>query len=121
LITPPELPDHAPACDFLSSLLVPFTGFAGPHPLQQQLQRQLDAAKAKQESAERAKASERQALISEHMQMMQQVIQQMQAAKPQAGTSMEEHQEWITEDQKLMDEILQQMMKDHELMMQGRR
>jgi len=100
------------------AISLPFTAFADPHPLQQQLQRQLDAAKTKQEAAERAKASERQRLIGEHMQIMQQAIEQMQATKPQAGTSMAEHQEWLIEHQKLMDEALQQMIKDHELLMQ---
>lgn len=100
------------------AISLPFTGFAGPHPLQQQLQRQLDAAKAKQEAAEGAKASERRRLIGEHMQMMQQAIRQMQAAKPQAGTSIEEHQDWIDAHQKLMGQALQQMIKDYELLLQ---
>jgi ribosome-binding protein aMBF1 (putative translation factor) len=96
----------------------PCAAFADPHPLQQRLQRQLDMANTKQEAAERAKGSERQKLISEHMEMIQQAMQQMQAAKPQAGMSMQEYEEWITEHQKLMDEVLQQMIKDHELLMQ---
>lgn len=100
------------------AMSLPSTGFADPHPLQQQLQRHLDAAKAKQEAAEGAKASERQRLIGEHMEMMQQAVEQMQAAKPQAGTSMAEHQEWLIEHQKLMDEALLQMIKDHELLME---
>jgi len=100
---------------------LPFAAFAGPHPLQQQLQRQLDAAKAKQGAVEIAEASTRQKLISEHMELIQQVLQQMQGAKPQAGMSMQEHDEWIAEHQKLMDEVLQQIIKDHELLMQGRR
>jgi hypothetical protein len=97
----------------------PFTASAGLHPLQQQLQRQLDVARAKQEAAETAETSTRKKLISEHMQMMQHALQQMQAAKPQAGMSMQEYQDWVTEHQKLMDEVRQQMIKDHELLMRG--
>jgi hypothetical protein len=97
---------------------LPPNAFAGPDPMQQQLQRQLSAAKAKQEQAEKAKSAERQKLMREHMQMMHQAMDQMQAMKPHAGMTMQEHEEWIAEHQKLMDEMLQQMMKDEQLMMQ---
>ena len=53
------------------------------------------------------------------MQMLPQVMQQMRAAKPQAGISVQEHEEWITEHQKLMDEVLQQMIMDQGLLVQG--
>jgi hypothetical protein len=95
------------------------SALADPHPLQQQLQQQLDAAKATQEAAEGASASKRQQLIGQHMQMLQQVMQQMQAVRPQAGVSLQEHNEWITEHQKLMDEALQQMIMDQRLLVQG--
>ena len=98
---------------------LPFATLASVHPLQQQLQRQLDAAEATQDAAEQAEGRERQRLIGEHLQMMQQALQQMQATKPQAGTSLEEHQEWVTEQQKLLDEALQQMIEDQELLMEG--
>ena len=97
---------------------LPAGAFAGPDLGQQQLQHQLGVAKAKQEQAEKAKAAERQKLMQEHMQMMQQAMDQMQAMKPRAGMTMEEHEEWIAEHQKLMDEVLQQMMTDHHMMMQ---
>ena len=96
---------------------LPAGAFAGQDLGQQQLQHQLGVAKAKQEQAEKAKAAERQKLMQEHMQMMQQAMDQMQAMKPRAGMTMEEHEEWIAEHQKLMDEILQQMMTDHHMMM----
>jgi uncharacterized protein HemX len=97
---------------------LPAGAFAGPDLGQQQLQHELGVAKAKQEQAEKAKSTERQKLMQEHMQMMQQAMDQMQAMKPHAGMTMEEHEEWIAEHQKLMDEILQQMMTDHHMMMQ---
>jgi hypothetical protein len=99
--------------------LLSVSAFAEPHPLQQQLQRQLNEAKATQEAAEKANASKRQQLLAQHMQMLQQVMQQMRAAKPQAGISVREHEEWITEHQKLMDEALQQMIMDQGLLVQG--
>jgi hypothetical protein len=62
-----------------------------PHPLQQQLQRQLNEAKATQEAAEKADASKCPQLLAQHMHMLQQVMQQMRAAKPEAGISVQEH------------------------------
>jgi hypothetical protein len=53
------------------------------------------------------------------MLLLQQVMQQMQAAKPQAGISVQQHEEWITEHQQLMDEALQQMIMDQGLLVQG--
>jgi hypothetical protein len=64
--------------------------------------------------------SKRQQLLTQHMQMLQQVMQQMRAAKPQAGISVQEHDEWIIEQQNLMDEALQQMIVDQELLAQAR-
>ena len=98
---------------------LPAAAFAGPDLLQQQLQRELAAAKAKQEQAEKAKAAERQKFMQEHMQMMQQAMDQMQAMKPHAGMTMQQHEDWIAEHQKLMDDMLQQMMKDQHMMMQS--
>ena len=89
--------------------LLSVSAFGEPHPLQQQQQRQLNEAKATQEAAEKSNASKRQQLLAQHMQMLQEVMQQMRAAKPQAGISVQEHEEWITEHQKLMDQALQQM------------
>ena len=85
------------------AMLLSVSAFGEPHPLQQQLQRQLNEAKATQEAAEKSNASKRQQLLAQHMQMLQQVMQQMRAAKPQAGISVQEHEEWITEHQKLME------------------
>lgn len=97
---------------------LPPSASAGQDPIQQQIQRQLSAAKAKQEQAEKAKAAERQKLMHEHMQMMHKAMDEMQAMKPRPDMTMQEHEEWIAEHQKLMDEMLQQMMKDQQLMMQ---
>jgi len=97
---------------------LPAGAFAGPDPVQQQLQRQLAAAKAKQEQAEKANAAERQKFMQEHMQMMQQAMDQMQGMKPHSGMTMQEHEDWIAEHQKLMDDMLQQMMNDQQMMMQ---
>src|SRR5512132_4012048 len=66
---------------------------AAPHPLQQQLQAQLDAAKLTQDAAERAKAGRRRNLIRKHMQMLQETMRQMEVTKPQAGISLQEHDE----------------------------
>jgi hypothetical protein len=101
------------------AMLFSVSAFGEPHPLQQQLQRQLNEAKATQEAAEKSNANKRQQLLAQHMQMLQEVMQQMRAAKPQAGISMQEHEEWITEHQKLMDEALQQMIMDQGLLVQG--
>ncbi len=38
--------------------------------------------------------------MQEHMQMMQQAMDQMQAMKPQAGMTMQQHEDWIAEHQK---------------------
>ena len=100
-------------------MLLSVSAFGEPHPLQQQLQRQLNEAKATQEAAENSSASKRQQLLAQHMQMLQQVMQQMRAAKPQAGISVQEHEEWIAEHQKLLDEVLQQMIMDQGLLVQG--
>jgi hypothetical protein len=102
----------------MMAVLLPLTCFAEIHPLQQQVEQQLAAAEATQEAAAKATAGVRQKLIGEHMQMLRQALQQMEEAKPQAGVSVQEHDEWIAEHQKLMDEVLQQMIKDQELLAQ---
>ena len=100
--------------------LLSVSAFGEPHPLQQ-LQRQLNEAKATQEAAEKSNASKRQQLLAQHMQMLQQVMQRMRAARPQAGIRVQEHEEWITDHQKLMDEALQQMILDQGLLVQGQK
>jgi hypothetical protein len=41
----------------------------------------------------------------------------MQAMKPKAGMTMQEHEDWINEHQKLMDEMMGQMVREHHMMM----
>jgi hypothetical protein len=78
------------------AMLLPVSAFGEPHPLQQQLQRQLNEAKATQEAAEKSNVNKRQQLLAQHMQMLQEVMQQMRAAKPQAGINVQEHEEWMS-------------------------
>jgi ribonuclease D len=106
---------------FALMISMPFPAFAEPHPLQQKVQEQLDAAKATQEAAEKAKGSKRQQLIGEHIDMLLQTMQLMQTNKPQAGSNVQELYEWMSEQQKLMDEALQQMIKDQQLLKQARK
>ena len=74
-------------------------------------------AKKKQDEAEKAKGTDRQKLMEEHMRMMEQNMKEMQAMRPHKGMSMKEHEEWIAQHQKIMDQMLEQMMKDQKMLM----
>jgi len=97
--------------------LASLTAVAGPDEFQQQMVRKLHEAKQKQQQAEAAKGEERQKLMGEHMKMMQDAMEKMQAMKPKAGMTMQEHEEWINQHQKLMEDMMGQMMGDHHMMM----
>jgi hypothetical protein len=88
---------------------------------QDESQRQMSqrALQAKQllQQAEAAKGAERQKLMSDHMKMMQEIMGKMQAMKPKAGMTMQEHEDWINEHQKLMDDMMGQMMGEQHMLM----
>lgn len=90
---------------------------AGQDEVQRQITQRVLQAKQKLEAAEAAKGSEREKLMDEHMKMMHDVMGKMEAMKPKAGMSMEEHEAWINEHQKLMEELMGQMMKEHHMQM----
>ncbi len=83
----------------------------------QQSWKRLQESRQKLEQAEAAKGEERQKLMDDHMKMMHETMEKMQAMKPKAGMTMQEHEEWISQHQKLMDEMMSQMMKEHHMMM----
>lgn len=80
------------------------------------IQRIMEA-KQKLQQAEAAKGAERQKLMDERMKMMNETMGKMQAMKPKAGMSMQEHEEWITQHQKLMEDMMGQMMEEHHMLM----
>ncbi len=90
---------------------------AGPDENQKQMTLKLHQAKQKLQQAEAAKGAERQKLMSEHMKMMHETMGKMQEMKPNAGMTMQEHEEWISQHQKLMDDMMGQMMEEHHMMM----
>ena len=49
------------------------------------------------------------------MKMMQEAMDKMQAIKPKAGMTMQEHEDWINEHEKLMDQVMGQMMEEHHM------
>jgi hypothetical protein len=49
--------------------------------------------------------------------MMQEIMGKMQAMKPKAGMTMQEHEDWINEHQKLMDDMMGQMMGEQHMLM----
>lgn len=91
--------------------------YAGPDSFQLEMNRRVMQAKQKLQQAEAAKGAERQKLMGEHMKMMQETMGKMQAMKPKAGMTMQEHEDWINEHQKLMEQIMEQMMGEHHLLM----
>ncbi len=91
---------------------------AGQDEFQRQMIQRVQQAKQKLQQAEAAKGSERQKLMEEHMRMMKETMEKMQAMKPKAGMSMQEHEDWISQHQKLMDDMMGQMMGEHHLMME---
>ena len=103
---------------FIASLGLTATfAIAGPDMIQQQLNQQFMASKQKLKEAEAAKGAERQKLMGEHMKMMHEAMDKMQAMKPKAGMTMQEHEDWMNEHQKLMDQVMGLMMEEHHLLM----
>lgn len=94
------------------------SALAAPDELQRQMIQRVQQAKQKLQQAEAAKGAERQKLMGEHMKMMKETMEKMQAMKPKAGMSMQEHEEWINQRQKLMEDMMGQMMEEHHLMME---
>ena len=90
---------------------------AAPDEFQRQMIQRVAQAKQKLQQAEAAKGAERQKLMEEHMKMMNETMEKMQAMKPKAGMSMQEHEDWINEHQKLMEDMMGQMMEEHHLIM----
>lgn len=106
------------ATAFIASLgLTVTSAMAGPDLIQQQLSRQFTESQQKLKEAEAAKGAERQKLMGEHMKMMHEAMHKMQAMKPKAGMTMQEHEDWISEHQKLMDQVMGQMMEEHHMLM----
>lgn len=93
------------------------SAMAGQDESQRQIIQQLTKSKQKLAEAEAAKGPERQKLMEEHMKMMNETMGKMQAMKPKAGMSMQEHEEWINQHQKLMEDMMGQMMQEHHMMM----
>lgn len=91
--------------------------YAGPDANQLEMNRRFTQAKQKLQQAEAAKGAERQKLLGEHMKMMHDNMKKMEAMKPKAGMTMQEHEDWINEHQKLMEQAMEQMMGDHHLLM----
>lgn len=100
-------------------LALPFAGLAAPDESQKALIQEAQDAKKKLAAAQAAQGAERPKMMQEHMKMMQTMMAQMQKAKPGAGMSPAQNQEWIDEHLKLMHEMMSQMMGEHHMMMQG--
>lgn len=96
------------------------SAIAAQDQFQREMIQQVQQAKQKLQQAEAAKGSERQKLMDEHMKMMKETMGKMQAMKPKAGMSMQEHEDWINQHQKLMEDMMDQMMGEHHLMMEGK-
>ena len=93
------------------------SAIAGQDEFQRQITQQVLQAKQKLQQAEAAKGAERRKLMSDHMKMMQEIMGKMQAMKPKAGMTMQEHEDWINEHQKLMDDMMGQMMGAQHMLM----
>lgn len=106
------------ATAFIACLgFVATSAMAGPDENQRMLQQQIMKSRQTLQQAEAAKGPDRQKLMGEHMKMMQETMGKMQAMKPKAGMSMQEHEDWINQHQKLMEEMMGQMMQEHHMMM----
>jgi len=97
---------------FISSYAI-----AGQGVSQQQMTQSVMQSKQMLHQAEIATGTERQKLMSKHLTMMQEIMGKMQAMKPKAGMTVQEHEGWINEHQKLMDEIMSQMMGEQHMLM----
>jgi ATP phosphoribosyltransferase regulatory subunit HisZ len=93
------------------------SAIAGLDESQRQMTQRVLQSKQMLQQAETAKGAERQKLMSNHMKMMQEIMGKMQAMKPRAGMTMQEHEGWVNEHQKLMDDMMGQMMEEQQMMM----
>lgn len=96
---------------------ISYTAYAAQDSTQRDITLRITQAKQKLVEAEAATGTKKQDLMDEHMKMMQESMGKMQAMKPRAGMTMQEHEDWINEHQKLMDEMMGQMMQEHHMMM----
>lgn len=102
---------------FIASLgFAATSAVAGPDFFQQQINQKLMQSKQKLKEAEAAKGAERQKLMEEHMKIMCETMTKMQAMKPKAGMTMQEHEDWINEHQKLMEQVMGQLMEEHHML-----
>jgi len=102
---------------FIASLgFAATSAVAGPDFFQQQINQKLMQSKQKLKEAEAAKGAERQKLMEEHMKIMRETMTKMQAMKPKAGMTMQEHEDWINEHQKLMEQVMGQLMEEHHML-----
>jgi len=92
------------------------SAIAGPDIFQQQINQRLIQSQQKLKAAEAAKGAERQKLMEDHMKIMRETMTKMQAMKPKAGMTMQEHEDWINEHLKLMEQVMGQMMEEHHLL-----
>lgn len=102
---------------FIASLgFATTSAIAGPDIFQQQINQRLIQSQQKLKAAEAAKGAERQKLMEEHMKIMRETMTKMQAMKPKAGMTMQEHEDWINEHQKLMEQVMGQLMEEHHML-----
>jgi acyl transferase domain-containing protein len=102
---------------FIASLgFATTSAIAGPDIFQQQINQRLIQSQQKLKAAEAAKGAERQKLMEEHMKIMRETMTKMQAMKPKAGMTMQEHEDWINEHQKLMEQVMGQLMEEHHIL-----
>lgn len=102
---------------FIASLgFAATSAIAGPDFFQQQINQRLIQSQQKLKEAEAAKGAERQKLMEEHMKIMRETMTKMQAMKPKAGMTMQEHEDWINEHQKLMEQVMGQLMEEHHML-----
>ena len=92
------------------------SAIAGPDIFQQQINQRLIQSQQKLKAAEAAKGAERQKLMEDHMKIMRETMTKMQAMKPKAGMTMQEHEDWINEHQKLMEQVMGQLMEEHHML-----
>lgn len=102
---------------FIASLgFAATSAIAGPDFFQQQINQRLIQSQQKLKEAEAAKGAERQKLMEDHMKIMRETMTKMQAMKPKAGMTMQEHEDWINEHQKLMEQVMGQLMEEHHML-----
>jgi acyl transferase domain-containing protein len=102
---------------FIASLgFAATSAIAGPDFFQQQINQRLIQSQQKLKEAEAAKGAERQKLMEDHMKIMRETMTKMQAMKPKAGMTMQEHEDWINEHQKLMEQVMGQLMEEHHIL-----